>query len=269
MSKEIDTEVIQDAVRDRYGRIARECSAYTGGCCGGHTGCGDPATLLGYSNEQIAAIPQGADLGLGCGTPLASAALRAGETVLDLGSGAGFDCFLAAREVGPSGRVIGVDMTEDMITRATANADKGGFRNVDFRLGQLENLPVDDSSVGVIISNCVVNLCPNKRQVFREAFRVLKPGGRVAISDVVTPIPLPREVRRDLSLHTGCLAGASLISDLRAILEECGFTDIRITPKSESREFIKDWAPGRKLEDFVVSAVIEAEKPLGKGGEIG
>lgn len=261
MRDDLTADAIQDSVRDRYGRIARERAGNSGGCCASTACYGDSTTLLGYTEEQIAAVPEGADLGLGCGTPLAFAFVREGETVLDLGSGAGFDCFLAAREVGPGGHVIGVDMTEEMIPRAMANAEKGGFGNVEFRLGKLEELPVGDSSVDVVISNCVINLCPDKRTVFREAFRVLNSRGRVAVSDVVTPIPLPEEIKRDLSLHTGCLAGASLISELREILEECGFANIGITPKSESRAFIKDWAPGLSLEDFVVSAVIQAEKP--------
>ncbi len=209
----------------------------------------------------MAAVPEGSDLGLGCGTPLASAALQPGEVVLDLGSGAGFDCFLAAREVGPSGKVIGVDMTIDMIVKARRNATAGNYRQVEFRLGEIEHLPLADASVDVVISNCVINLSPDKPQVFREAARVLRRGGRLAISDVVTPIELPDEIKHDLALHTGCLAGASLMSELQATLEGCGFEKIRIAPKAESREFIKDWAPGLKLEEYVVSAVIQAVKP--------
>ncbi len=268
-----DPEEIRAAVRARYGSIARERDADSGTCCAldkpasccsgssSSLGLGDSATLVGYSDDELAAVPEGADLDLGCGTPLSAAALRGGETVLDLGSGAGFDCFLAARELGSSGQVIGVDMTIDMVAKARRNAMTGNYGHVDFRLGEIEHLPVADSSVDVIISNCVINLSPDKPQVFREAFRVLKHGGRLAISDVVTPIPLPDDIKRDLALHTGCLAGASLISELQATLEECGFADIRIAPKSESREFIKDWAPGLKLENLVVSAVIQAIKP--------
>lgn len=261
-----DSEEVRAAVRARYGSIAREHDGNTGSCCRENAptacgaGVGDSAAQLGYSVEDIAAVPEGADLGLGCGAPLSFGALQPGETVLDLGSGAGFDCFLAAREVGSSGQVIGVDMTIDMIVKARRNAEKGNYRHVNFRLGEIEYLPVADSSVDVIISNCVINLSPDKPQVFREAYRVLKPGGRLAISDVVTPIPLPDHIKRDLALHTGCLAGASRVSDLRAILEESGFQNIRISPKAENRDFIKDWAPGLKLEDFVVSAVIEAIK---------
>src|SRR6266536_2557093 len=268
-----DFEDIRAAVRERYGAIARERGQVSGSCyddqngapvsscCGNVGSTRDSAALLGYSEKDIAAVPEGADLGLGCGTPLSAAALRPGETVLDLGSGAGFDCFLAARELGSSGQVIGVDMTIDMVAKARRNAMTGNYGHVNFRLGEIEYLPVADSSVDVIISNCVINLSPDKPQVFREAFRVLKHGGRLAISDVVTPIPLPDNIKRDLALHTGCLAGASLISELQATLEECGFADIRIAPKSESREFIKDWVPGLKLEDLVFSAVIQAIKP--------
>ena len=267
-----DFEDIRAAVRERYGAIARErgkvsgnCCAQNGApvssCCSNAGSTSDSAALLGYSEKDIAAVPEGADLGLGCGTPLSAAALREGETVLDLGSGAGFDCFLAARELGSSGQVIGVDMTVEMVAKARRNAMTGNYGHVDFRLGEIEYLPVADSSVDMIISNCVINLSPDKPQVFREAFRVLKHGGRLAISDVVTPIPLPDNIKRDLALHTGCLAGASLISELQATLEECGFADIRIAPKSESREFIKDWVPGLRLEDLVVSAVIQAIKP--------
>lgn len=267
-----DPEDVRAAVRERYGAIARERGQASANCClsenGAASSCctsaggnGDSAALLGYSEEEMAAVPEGVDLGLGCGTPLAAAALQPGEVVLDLGSGAGFDCFLVAREVGPSGKVIGVDMTIDMLVKARRNAAAGNYRQVEFRLGEIEHLPLADASVDVVISNCVINLSPDKPQVFREAFRVLKQGGRLAISDVVTPIELPDEIKRDLTLHTGCLAGASLMSELQATLEGCGFEKIRIVAKAESREFIKDWAPGLKLEDYVVSAVIQAVKP--------
>ena len=267
-----DPEAVRVAVRERYGAIARErgqpsasCHSPKGvpaiSCCGAVGGNGDAAALLGYSEEEVAAVPTGSDLGLGCGTPLSAAALQLGEATLDLGSGAGFDCFLAAREVGPSGKVIGVDMTIDMVVKARRNATAGSYQQVEFRLGEIEHLPLADASVDVVISNCVINLSLDKPQVFREAFRVLKPGGRLAISDVVTPIELPNEIKYDLALHTGCLAGASLMSELQTTLERCGFEKIRIGPKAESREFIKDWAPGLKLEDYVVSAVIQAVKP--------
>ncbi len=254
---------IRAAVRESYGKVAQQ----GGGGCSGSSGCCTPAPAdavalqLGYSAKEAVAAPEGANLGLGCGNPQAIAALTPGETVLDLGSGAGFDAFLAARAVGHSGKVIGVDMTPEMLTKARENAAKGDYHHVEFRLGEIEHLPLADGTVDVIISNCVINLSPDKRQVFREAFRVLKPGGRLAISDVVASAKLPEEVKHDLALYSGCVAGASLIDDLANALREAGFNAIRIEPKEESREFIRDWAPGRRVEDYVVSAVIEAVKP--------
>jgi ubiquinone/menaquinone biosynthesis C-methylase UbiE len=200
-------------------------------------------------------------MGLGCGNPQAIASLRPGETVLDLGCGGGFDCFLAAKAVGESGRVIGVDMTPEMISKARQNAVKAGVSNVEFRLGEIENLPVADNSVDVIISNCVINLSPDKARVYKEAFRVLKRRGRLAISDIVATAPLPEEVKRDLALYAACVAGAAQMDDLRAMLRQAGFIRIRVTPKDRSRELIRGWAPGRNLEDFIVSANIEAVKP--------
>jgi arsenite methyltransferase len=181
--------------------------------------------------------------------------------VLDLGSGGGFDCFLAARAVGETGKVIGVDMTPEMVSKARENAAKAGYKNVEFRLGEIEHIPVADNCIDVILSNCVINLSPEKHKVFDDAFRVLKSGGRLAVSDVVATAELPEEVKNDLALHAGCMAGASLISDVEAMLRKSGFHDIRIQPKNESREFIRTWAPGRNIEDYVVSATIEAKKP--------
>jgi len=258
-----DTHDIRSAVRETYGKIAEQGN--NGGCCGG--GCGTPvvggtsAEKLGYSAADVDAVPEGANLDLGCGNPQAIAALQPGETVLDLGSGAGFDAFLAVRAVGGSGRVIGVDMTHEMLAKARANARKAGYANVEFRLGEIEHLPVADASVDVIISNCVINLSPDKPQVFRDAFRVLRSGGRLAISDVVATAELPDAVRQDLALYTGCMAGASQIGELETMLRDAGFADIRIAPKDASREFIRAWAPDRRVEDYVVSATIEAVKP--------
>lgn len=257
-----NTDEIRGAVRETYGKIAEQGgSCCSGGGCGTSAIAGTDAERLGYSADDANAVPEGANLGLGCGNPQAIAALQLGETVLDLGSGAGFDAFLAARAVGDSGRVIGVDMTHEMLAKARSNASKAGYTNVEFRLGEIEHLPVADASVDVIISNCVINLSPDKHQVFREAFRVLRPGGRLAISDIVASAELPEDVRRDLALYTGCMAGASQINELESMLRESGFTDIRIEPKDTSREFIRDWAPGRRVEEYVVSATIEAIRP--------
>jgi ubiquinone/menaquinone biosynthesis C-methylase UbiE len=203
----------------------------------------------------------GANLGLGCGNPQAIADLKPGETVLDLGSGGGFDCFLAARQVCETGQVIGVDMTPAMVSKARVNAEKGGFQNVEFRLGEIEHLPVADHSVDVILSNCVINLSPDKERVFADCFRVLKPGGRLAISDVVAFADLPAHVQEDMALLTGCMAGAALISELEEMLKEVGFQHVRIRPKEESKTFIRDWAPGLPVTDYVVAATIEATRP--------
>lgn len=262
---------IRQNVRDSYSQVAE--ASNNGDCCGTQSSCcgvSDDAaintlvsTRLGYSENDLANVPAGADMGLGCGNPRAIASIRPGETILDLGSGGGFDCFLAATETGESGHVIGIDMTPTMISKARNNAVKGRYHQVEFRLGEIEHLPVADGSVDVIISNCVINLSPDKAQVFKEAFRVLKPGGRLAISDVVASTELPEEMKKDLALYSGCMAGASLITDLYSILENNGFQDIRIEPKDDSKEFIKDWAPGRGVEDYVLSATIEAVKPGG------
>ncbi len=221
------------------------------------------STRLGYSKEELDRVPSGADMGLGCGNPRAIAALKAGEVVVDLGAGGGFDCFLAAHEVGHAGHVIGVDMTPDMLSKARSNAAKGMFENVEFRLGEIEHLPIADESADVIISNCVINLSPNKPQVFKDAFRVLKTGGRLAISDVVATIELPEEMRKDAGLIAGCMGNASLIDDLEMMMADAGFEQIKIEPKNESKEFIKDWAQDRNITDYVVSATIEAIKPSG------
>jgi SAM-dependent methyltransferase len=203
-------------------------------------------------------------MGLGCGNPQAIAALEPGETVLDLGSGGGFDAFLAARQVGASGTVIGVDMTPQMVSKARDNAQKIGVRNVDFRLGEIERLPVADGSVDVIISNCVINLSPSKPEVFREAFRVLRAGGRLAISDVVALAPIPAQFRTSAASLSGCIGGAADRSELEAMLGEAGFENVRIVPRSESRVFIKNWMPGTGIEDIIASATIEATKPGAK-----
>jgi SAM-dependent methyltransferase len=264
---DLSKEEIRTAVRDRYGLIAREQSV---GCCdGGSACCGSPAAsnlgeasrALGYGIQELESVPGGANLGLGCGNPQAIAALKPGETVLDLGSGGGFDCFLAARAVGEHGRVIGVDMTHDMLKLARTNSVKGGYSNVEFRLGEIENLPVADASVDVIISNCVLNLSPDKPAVAAEAFRVLKAGGRLAVSDTVAFAPIPDELKKDLAQYSACVTGSATVAEWESMLAKAGFVGIRIRPKAESREFIKDWVPGMKVEDFVVSATIEAVRP--------
>ncbi|WP_178018972.1 arsenite methyltransferase [uncultured Paenibacillus sp.] len=272
MSK-INPDEIRQNVRQRYRQIAVQsgsqpnatesscCSPNNVGCCNSSTDFKEISAGLGYSGEELNVVPDGANLGLGCGNPQAIAQLTPGEVVVDLGSGGGFDCFLASRQVGESGKVIGVDMTPEMVSRARQNAIKGGFMNVDFRLGEIEHLPVADQSVDVIISNCVINLSPDKEQVYREAYRVLLPGGRLAISDVVTTAELPPEIKNDLEdLYAGCISGASSIPELEQMLVQSGFSNIRILPKDESKTFIKEWIPGIKLEDYIVSAIIQAVK---------
>lgn len=259
-------EEIRSAVRENYGKVAAagrpSCGCSSSSCCGTQNEFNpiEISLALGYSQGDVMSIPEGANMGLGCGNPQAIAALKSGETVLDLGSGGGFDCFLARRVVGEKGLVIGVDMTPEMITKSRDNAAKADFRNVDFRLGELENLPVADGIVDVIISNCVINLSPEKQRVFNEAFRVLKPGGRLAISDVITTAELPDDMKNDMLFHTECIAGASSVKELEMMLLRAGFDSVQIKPKPESRELIRNWLLGSKIEDYVVSATIEAVK---------
>ncbi len=257
---------IRTAVRKNYAKVAESQNS---GCCSSSSSCcetpghdNDMSRRLGYSAEDLASVPEGADMGLGCGNPQILAGLESGETVLDLGSGGGFDCFLAARAIGESGHVIGVDMTPEMIAKSRRNAEKSGFRNIEFRLGELEHLPVADETVDVIISNCVINLSPDKEQVFTESYRVLKPGGRLAVSDVVANSELPESIRKNMELYTGCIAGASAVSEIEAMLNRCGFEKINIQTKPESRNFIREWIPGSNAEDYIVSAMITAQKPL-------
>jgi ubiquinone/menaquinone biosynthesis C-methylase UbiE len=216
---------------------------------------------VGYSEAELASLPEGADLGLGCGNPQAFSAMRAGEVVVDLGSGAGIDCFLAAQQVGPAGRVIGVDMTHEMLAKARVNAERVGAANVEFRLGEIEHLPIADNTADVVISNCVINLVPDKEQVYREAFRVLKAGGRIAIADVVNTAPLPPELAADGTLLCTCLSGAATTRQIADWLAAAGFVDIRITIKPGSRELVESWAPGRGIEDYAASATIAGRKP--------
>lgn len=261
-----DAEV-KDMVRARYGAIAAgadRCAPAASSCCGPTTPAREKALRMGYSETDLDTVPDGANLGLGCGNPQAIAAIRPGETIIDLGSGAGFDCFLAARQVGSAGRVIGIDMTHEMLAKARNNAAKIGASNVEFRLGELEHLPVADNTADVVISNCVINLVPDKAQVFREAFRVLKPGGRLAVSDIVSTAPLPAELAADPALVCGCVAGAARAEQIERWLAASGFEQIGIGTKPYSRELIRTWGPEKGIEDYVVSAVIEAHKPLAR-----
>ena len=280
-----DKEKIRQTVRERYGNIANSEKAVSGidpsaSCCG-ETGnskgkspanpcCSEPeisteqlSALMGYSKEDILSIPDGANMGLGCGNPVALASLKPGETVVDLGSGGGFDCFLAAKQVGETGQVIGVDMTPDMLSKARTNTVKMGTKNVEFRLGEIEHLPVADNSADIIMSNCVINLSPDKFGVYSDVFRVLKPGGRLAISDVLATAPLPEEIKNDLAMVTACIGGAATIDDTVMMLEKAGFQDIKIKPKDDSRKLIQQWDPAKRENagDYIVSAYIEAVKP--------
>jgi arsenite methyltransferase len=251
-------EDVHKEVRGMYAEIAKQGSSGCGcgcgsplktisSCCGGGSAAEKVSERIGYSKDEINEVPDGANLGLGCGNPIALAGLKQGETVLDLGSGGGFDCFLASSRVGPDGRVIGVDMTPEMLDRARKNVTKGNFKNVEFRLGEIENLPVADNSVDVIISNCVINLAEDKKKVFREAFRVLKPGGRLMVSDMVLLKELPRAVRESVLAYVSCVGGALKKDDYLDAIKDAGFTGIKVLDES---------AFG--LEDLVDSAEVKA-----------
>lgn len=278
-----DKEEIKKAVRDSYGKIARLGFKASGlipalSCCGEKgildakrspaSCCGaleftpeQMSKTMGYSKDDLESTPEGANMGLGCGNPVALASLKPGETVVDLGSGGGFDCFLAANEVGKDGKVIGVDMTPDMISKARKSAQEANIDNVEFRLGEIEHLPLADNSADIIMSNCVINLSPDKQSVFKDAFRVLKPGGRLAISDILATRELPAEVKNDLAMHSACVGGASTVESTVTMLEQTGFRDIIIDVKEESKKIINEWMPGSNPGDYIVSAYIEAKKP--------
>ena len=275
----MESEKLKKAVREGYGKIARSGSS----CCSPEVRCESEVSpdreisrRIGYSEEEINAVPEGANLGLGCGNPVAFASLREGETVLDVGSGAGFDSFLAARKVGPGGRVTGVDMTPEMLERAREKAEKGGYRNVEFRLGEIENLPVADNSVDIIISNCVINLSIDKRRVFKEAFRVLKPGGRLMISDIVLLKPLPGAIRKSVEACVGCISGAMLKEEYISTIMDAGFEKIEIVDETTfpvdlmandptAQAIIQDTGITsemiRDVEKSVLSIKISGEKP--------
>jgi SAM-dependent methyltransferase len=265
--KTVSPDEQRRAVRERYSEIAQQesnCCGSSSGCCTDDTSIDLTETTrkLGYNDEDRNTIEAGANLGFGCGNPTAIAGLEAGQTVLDLGSGAGFDCFLASQAVGEIGQVIGVDMTHEMVEKARVNARKNDATNTEFRLGEIEQLPVADGIVDVIISNCVINLSPAKAQVFSEAFRVLRPGGRLAISDVVLSASPPEVVRSDFDSIASCVGGAATIEALKTMLEEAGFVDVEVEPQDESREFIREWSDTYDVSEYVVSATIEAEKPV-------
>ena len=259
--------VITDYIKQRYGSIAQQGAS--GGCCSGGCSCSSSPTdidqisaTLGYHEHDLDAGTAGANLGLGCGNPLAHASIKEGEVVLDLGSGGGFDCFLARRQVGDTGKVIGIDMTPQMIDLARTNATKLGYTNVEFIEGSIEALPMNDDSIDVIISNCVINLSLDKQRVFQEAFRVLKRGGHLAVSDVVATAELPDVIKQDLNLHAGCVAGAEHVSVIENMLRNAGFTEITLTPKDTSKEILTSWMPGTDIDQYVASYVIDAVKPL-------
>ena len=272
-------EEIGKVVRERYGNIAKQgssCCSPVKSCCGSTDLVQDISKNIGYSQEELNAVPEGANLGLGCGNPVALASLKKGEVVLDLGSGAGFDCFLAANQVGKTGKVIGVDMTAEMLERARENARRGNFDNVEFRLGEIENLPVGDNQVDIIISNCVINLSPNKERGFNEAFRVLKPGGRLMVSDIVLLKELPEEIKNSVAAYISCIAGATTKKEYLREIQEAGFKETRVQGEAAfpteflandpiAREVAKNLKLSRKkaedLASSVVSIKVSAIKP--------
>ncbi|MBI4296794.1 MAG: arsenite methyltransferase [Chloroflexi bacterium] len=276
---------VKKEVREGYARIAKGktiscCDSPVGGPCCGSPNPGELSKKMGYSEAELGAAPEGANLGLGCGNPVALASLKAGEVVLDLGSGGGFDCFLAAARVGVTGKVIGVDMTSEMLDRARDNARKGSYPNVEFRLGEIENLPVADSSVDVIISNCVINLSPDKKQVFREAYRVLKPGGRLMVSDLVLVLDLPDIIKNSISAYVGCLSGAMLKDEYLAAIGAAGFRKVTIVEETSvpletmvndptAQALMKDLGitleQAESVARSVLSAKIQGLKPVPAG----
>jgi ubiquinone/menaquinone biosynthesis C-methylase UbiE len=270
---------IKKVVREGYARIAKQgdsCCSPVDSCCGSPDLPEDISKKIGYTEQELKSVPEGSNLGLGCGNPIALASLKEGETVLDLGAGAGFDCFLAANKVGQKGKVIGVDMTPEMVEKARENMEKGGYDNVEFRLGEIENLPVADNSVDTIISNCVINLAPDKRKVFMEAFRVIKPGGRLMISDIVLLEDLPEEIKNSIEAYVGCVSGAILKDEYIKAVKEAGFQDVEVIDEESfpvesiandptTKDLIEKFDfPAEKVEEIVKSVQsikVSAVKP--------
>jgi len=263
-------EEIKKAVRDRYGRIAESeatCGCSPRGqvqsCCGPQMAAGDIAVKLGYSEADLSGLPDGANMGLGCGNPVALASLAEGEVVLDLGSGGGVDCFIAAKQVGKTGRVIGVDMTPEMIEKARANAKRGGFDNVEFRMGEIENLPVEDGTVNAVISNCVINLSPDKPRVFREAYRTLSPGGRLMVSDIVLLRDLPDEIKGSLDAYTACVAGALSKDDYINGIKAAGFEDVTVVSETiyPTEWLMADPSISQMAEEAKTAGIVDDGRP--------
>lgn len=276
---------IRQAVRKAYEKVAKATNAPAGAsqeasCCspsgnpavinpGSSCGCSGSglsleqmSAAIGYTKADVDSVLEGSNMGLGCGNPVALASLKPGETAVDLGSDGGFDCFLAAKQVGETGRVIGVDMTPEMVSKARKNAEKMCTGNVEFRLGEIEHLPVGDNSADIIMSNCVVNLSPDKLGVYSDAYRILKPGGRLAISDILATAPLPEKTKKDLALLSACVGGAETFTDTEKMLKRVGFQDITIKPNNNNRRLLREWDPAISINaaDYVVSATIEAVK---------
>jgi ubiquinone/menaquinone biosynthesis C-methylase UbiE len=260
-----DKEKLREKIRNNYSQVALKGSSgccCSPGCCGGDPAIDVNASAknLGYSEDDLQNMPDQANMGLGCGNPIAIASLQEGDVVLDLGSGGGFDCFLARRQIGETGFVIGVDMTPEMIKLSRKNAVGSGYKNVEFRLGEIEHLPVANDTVDVIISNCVINLALDKEQVFKEAYRVLKTGGRLSISDIVATAEFPDDIKNDIAMMAGCVAGAEYVENIKSMLYRSGFKDIKLEPKENSREILSSWVPDKNIEDYVASYIIEAVK---------
>ncbi len=275
----MEQKQIKKKVREGYAKIAKQETTCCGSievCCGKANTPDEISRTIGYTDEQLHSVPDGANLGLGCGNPTAIVSLQPGEIVLDLGSGAGFDCFLAANKVGPTGKVIGVDMTPEMLRKARQNAKKAGYTNVEFRRGEIEKLPVENTSVDVVISNCVINLSPDKKKVFEETFRVLRSGGRLAVSDIVLLKDLPEKIKNSVEAYVGCISGAILKDRYLKLIKDAGFTDIIITDESSYQIDVVIHKPRtqavleetgvtedefRKLEGYFVSIKVMAKKP--------